>query len=74
MFIEVGKKVSISDLHQGIIVSSGNDASVAIAEHIGNSVEGFSEVMNEAAERLGMHNSQFKNPHGLHERTLFNSL
>lgn len=68
MFIEVGKKVSIDDLHQGIVVSSGNDASVAIAEHIANSVDGFSEMMNETAERLGMQNSQFKNPHGLDEK------
>ncbi len=67
MFIEVGKTVSVEQLHKGIVISSGNDACVAIAEHISGSIEGFADLMNATAKRLGMQNSQFKNPHGLDE-------
>ncbi|SDH26560.1 D-alanyl-D-alanine carboxypeptidase (penicillin-binding protein 5/6) [Pseudomonas benzenivorans] len=64
MFIEVGKEVSVDDLLHGIIIQSGNDASVAIAEHVAGSEEAFADMMNATAERLGMSNSQFRNATG----------
>ncbi|MDX1367877.1 D-alanyl-D-alanine carboxypeptidase family protein [Pseudomonas sp.] len=64
MFIEVGKEVSVDDLLHGVIIQSGNDASVAIAEHIAGSEEAFADMMNATAERLGMSNSQFRNATG----------
>lgn len=69
MFIEVGDKVSVRDLLKGIIVQSGNDASVAIAEQVGGTEEAFVALMNEHAARLGMTGTSFGNSHGLpHER------
>ncbi len=65
MWIEVGKQVSIGELHRGIVVSSGNDACVAVAEYIAGSEASFAQVMNQHAVRLGMKNSHFVNSHGL---------
>jgi D-alanyl-D-alanine carboxypeptidase (penicillin-binding protein 5/6) len=65
MFIQVGTQVSVSDLLHGIIIQSGNDASVALAEYIAGSEEAFADLMNAAAERLGMSNSHFMNATGL---------
>lgn len=65
MFIEVGTQVSVADLNRGIIIQSGNDACVAMAEHIAGSEEAFVDLMNAHAQRLGMHNSRFGNSHGL---------
>lgn len=65
MFIDVGKQVSVDDLLHGIIIQSGNDASVALAEHIAGSEEAFSSMMNQAAARLQLNNSHFKNSTGL---------
>ena len=65
MFIEVGKKVSLEDLLIGMIVQSGNDASVALAEHVAGSESTFAELMNTHARRLGMENSHFVNATGL---------
>ncbi len=65
MFIEVGKKISVEKLLKGMIIQSGNDASVALAEHIGGSEEVFAEVMNGHARRLGMTNTNFVNATGL---------
>jgi D-alanyl-D-alanine carboxypeptidase (penicillin-binding protein 5/6) len=65
MFIEVGTRVSVEDLLKGMIVQSGNDASVALAEHIAGSEETFAALMNTHAKRLGMHNSHFVNATGL---------
>jgi D-alanyl-D-alanine carboxypeptidase (penicillin-binding protein 5/6) len=67
MFIEVDKQVNIEDLIRGMIVQSGNDASIALAEHIGGSEEVFASMMNKAAADLGMNNSHFKNATGLPE-------
>jgi D-alanyl-D-alanine carboxypeptidase (penicillin-binding protein 5/6) len=64
MFIDVGKQVSVSDLFHGIIIQSGNDASVALAEHIAGSEEAFASLMNGEAKRLGMSNSHFSNATG----------
>ena len=65
MFIEVGSQVSVADLNKGIIIQSGNDACVAMAEHIAGSESAFVDLMNAHAQRLGMHSSRFANSHGL---------
>lgn len=65
MFIEVGKKVSLETLLKGMIIQSGNDASVALAEHVAGSEETFANLMNEHAQRLGMVNTHFVNSTGL---------
>jgi D-alanyl-D-alanine carboxypeptidase (penicillin-binding protein 5/6) len=64
MFVQVGSQVSVNDLFHGIIIQSGNDASVALAEHIAGSEEAFASLMNAEAQRLGMHNSHFANATG----------
>ncbi len=65
MFLEVGTEVSVDDLLSGIIVQSGNDASVAIAEHIAGSEEVFAQMMNSHAARMGMTGTFFLNATGL---------
>ncbi len=65
MFIEVGKKVSVEDLLKGMIIQSGNDASVALAEHIAGSEQTFADLMNTHARRLGMDDTHFVNATGL---------
>nr|WP_245825362.1 serine hydrolase [Pseudocolwellia agarivorans] len=65
MFIEVGTEVPVELLNQGIIVASGNDACVAMAEHIAGSESAFADLMNAHAEQLGMSSSYFENSHGL---------
>ncbi|WP_193161451.1 D-alanyl-D-alanine carboxypeptidase family protein [Microbulbifer hainanensis] len=64
MFVKVGDKVPVIDLLRGMVVQSGNDASIALAEYISGSEEVFAEVMNQQAERLGMKNSHFVNATG----------
>jgi serine-type D-Ala-D-Ala carboxypeptidase (penicillin-binding protein 5/6) len=66
MFIEVGKQIPVSDLNRGIIIQSGNDACVAMAEHLAGSEDAFASMMNAHAERLGMSSTHFVNSHGLH--------
>lgn len=65
MFIQEGTDVAVADLLRGIIVQSGNDASVALAEHIAGSEEAFVDMMNRQADSLGMTATQFKNSAGL---------
>jgi D-alanyl-D-alanine carboxypeptidase (penicillin-binding protein 5/6) len=65
MFIEVGKRVPVKDLLMGMIVQSGNDASVALAEHVAGTESVFAEVMNRYAAELGMKDSHFTNATGL---------
>ena len=65
MFIEVGKRVSILDLLKGIIIQSGNDAAVAIAEYVGGTEDGFVDLMNSYAGSLGMTSTNFTNSTGL---------
>ncbi|MDO4675239.1 MAG: serine hydrolase [Anaerobiospirillum succiniciproducens] len=65
MFIEVGKKVKVSDLNKGIVIQSGNDACVALAIVLAGSEEGFVSVMNTYAKQLGLNNTHFANVHGL---------
>ncbi len=67
MFIEVGKKISVADLNRGIIIQSGNDACVAMAEHIAGSEDSFASMMNMHAAKLGMTSTHFVNSHGLHD-------
>ncbi|MDG6773502.1 D-alanyl-D-alanine carboxypeptidase [Thiomicrorhabdus sp. ZW0627] len=65
MFIEVGKQVSVRDLIKGMVIQSGNDASVALAEHIAGSEEVFAQLMNKYAKALGMEHTHFMNATGL---------
>lgn len=65
MWIEPGKDVSIADLQRGIIISSGNDATVAVAEHLAGSEAVFAEMMNTHAQKLGMVDTYYVNSHGL---------
>lgn len=65
MFIQVNTQVSVDDLLHGIIIQSGNDASVAMAEYVAGSEEAFADLMNAAAQRLGMTNTNFVNSTGL---------
>ena len=65
MFIEVNKEVSVADLIRGVIIQSGNDASVALAEHIAGSESTFANIMNHYAKNLGMHDSHFANATGM---------
>ena len=65
MFIQVGTQVKLHDLHLGIVVSSGNDATVAVAEYLAGSDSAFADVMNQHAQKLGMTNTHFVNSHGL---------
>lgn len=65
MFIEVGKQVSVQDLIKGMVIQSGNDASVALAEHIAGTEERFAQLMNQYALEIGMTNTNFLNSTGL---------
>jgi len=65
MFIEVGNQVSVENLLRGMIIQSGNDASVALAEHIAGNEETFAILMNQYADELGMRNTHYTNAAGL---------
>lgn len=67
MFIDPKMQVPVEDLIKGMIVQSGNDATVALAEGVGGTVERFVQLMNEQAKALGMKNTSFRNPEGLTE-------
>lgn len=67
IFLEVGEQMSVNDMLKGIVVSSGNDAAVAMAEFISGSEDAFVEKMNERAQELGCENSHFMNCNGLDE-------
>jgi len=73
MFIEVGTDVQLMDLYRGLIVQSGNDASVAIAEHVAGSEDAFVGLMNSWAQKLGLSNSSYTNPHGLDSDGLYST-
>lgn len=64
MFIEVGKQITVRELMKGLIIQSGNDATIALAEHIAGSESAFAGYMNHQAEVLGMTNSRFENATG----------
>ncbi len=65
MHVKAGEIVSLDQLLKGVAISSGNDASVAVAEYIGGSVQGFVKLMNAKAAELGMKNTSYRNPNGL---------
>ncbi|MBU9724010.1 MULTISPECIES: D-alanyl-D-alanine carboxypeptidase family protein [Bacillaceae] len=65
LYLVAGEKIKLRDLVYGLMLRSGNDSAVAIAEHVGGSLEGFVTMMNQKREELGMINSAFANPHGL---------
>lgn len=65
MFIQEGSRVSVEDLLKGVIIQSGNDASVALAEHVAGSEDSFADVMNQQAQLLGMENTRFETATGL---------
>lgn len=73
MFIEVGTEVSMQDLYRGLIVQSGNDASVAIAEHVAGSEKAFVGLMNSWANKLDLDKTSYTNPHGLDSRGLYST-
>jgi len=74
MFVEVDSEVRVEDLLRGIIIQSGNDASVAIAEHIAGSEQAFADMMNQYAEVLGLSNSYFMNASGLDTELYYNTM
>lgn len=63
--VNTGDKVTVNDLLYGLMLRSGNDAAIALAEYTGGSVEGFSVLMNNKAKELGLNNTNFVTPHGL---------
>ena len=63
--LKTGDKITIRDLLYGLMLCSGNDAAVALAEHAGGSIEGFAELMNRKATELHLDNTHFETPHGL---------
>ncbi|KEY91718.1 D-alanyl-D-alanine carboxypeptidase [Candidatus Photodesmus blepharus] len=73
MFIEVGNKVKVKELNRGIIIQSGNDACVAMAEHIAGSEDAFVSLMNSWANSIGMTNTNFTNVHGLDDPKLYST-
>ncbi len=65
IYLQAGERLSLEDLLYGLMLQSGNDAAVAIAEHVGGSTEGFALMMNQKAVEIGAYNTNFVNPHGL---------
>ncbi|HHY13074.1 MAG TPA: D-alanyl-D-alanine carboxypeptidase [Thermoanaerobacterales bacterium] len=68
IWLEAGEFLTLEELIYGLMLNSGNDAAVAIAEHIGGSVDGFAKLMNDKAKEIGAENTNFANPHGLHDK------
>jgi D-alanyl-D-alanine carboxypeptidase (penicillin-binding protein 5/6) len=73
MFVKVNDDVPVKDLVQGIAVASGNDATIAMAEHIASAEDAFASMMNEQAKQLGMNNSHFTDSTGLPDPTHYSS-
>lgn len=65
IYLRAGEKHTVNDLLYAIMLRSGNDAAVAVAEHVGGSIEGFAALMNKKAAEIGATNTHFDNPHGL---------
>ena len=66
IYLKEGEQVTVNELLHGLMMRSGNDAAMALAEHVGGSEEGFVYLMNERAQRAGLRNTTFTNPSGLH--------
>ena len=73
MYLRPGEEHSVEELLYGLLLASGNDAAVALAEHTAGSVEAFASLMNEKAAQLGLRNTHFSNPHGLDAPEHFSS-
>ena len=73
MFVEAGKRVSVKDLLSGIVIQSGNDSTIAMAEYVAGSEEGFVDFMNAYASELGLTNSLFQNSTGFSDPNHFSS-
>ena len=73
MGLHQGDEVSLEDLLYGLMLPSGNDAALAIAEHIAGSKAGFVQMMNDKVRELGLRDTQFRNPHGLDEEGHYSS-
>lgn len=73
IYLQKGEEITLEDLLYGLMLRSGNDAAVAISEHVGGSVEGFVHLMNEKARWIGMTNTNFSNPHGLEGENHYSS-
>ena len=73
VYLEPGEQMELRDMLKALIVSSANDATVALAEHIAGSVETFTSMMNNRAHELGMDNTHFANPHGLDDENHYSS-
>jgi D-alanyl-D-alanine carboxypeptidase (penicillin-binding protein 5/6) len=71
MFVEVNSRVRVEDLLRGIIVQSGNDATVALAEHLGGTEDAFVQMMNAHAQRLGLENTNFMNSTGMPDAQMY---
>lgn len=69
IYLQLGETLTLEQMLQGLMLSSGNDAAVAIAEHIGGTTAGFVQMMNERAQQIGAVNTHFANPHGLPDDT-----
>jgi len=67
IYLQTGQKMSVEDLLYGLMLQSGNDAALALAYHTSKSVENFALLMNFTAQKIGAKNSNFVNPHGLHD-------
>ncbi|MEH7416030.1 D-alanyl-D-alanine carboxypeptidase family protein [Neobacillus drentensis] len=65
VYLKPGEKIKLQDLVYGLMLRSGNDTAVAIAEYVGGSVDGFAYLMNQKAREIGMYDTHFANPHGL---------
>lgn len=73
MFLEVGSNIRLEEIIKGVSIASANDGAIALAEFIGGSVENFVDMMNKKAEDLGLSNTHFANPHGLHADNHYSS-
>ena len=73
MYLEPKEKISVENLLYGLMLSSGNDAATALAEHVSGNTETFAKLMNKKANELGMKNSSFANPHGLDDENHYST-
>ena len=73
MYLRPGGEYTVDDLLYGLMLASGNDAALALAEHTAGSVEAFAALMNEKCAQLGLENTHFDNPHGLDSETHYSS-
>lgn len=73
MFLEAGSNIRLEEIIKGVSIASANDGAIALAEFIGGSVENFVDMMNKKSEDLGLSNTHFANPHGLHADNHYSS-